>query len=180
MEFNIEITIKNLIDKEIFIEYSKLNNIEQINLDPTAETKIDTNLNKFELVNYFNNTTLVNDECIVSSLINEKLNIKYSITRKNNKENNDYSFLKFEKQQLVSKFKNSIFKNPLEFNNNIILEVNSEESIKWILYSLVFSVTNTLNSFENLNDYYFTIELFNKKLRVLNGQKKWKLEVIQI
>ena len=168
-EFKVEIKVKNLIDKEILLVFNKQNSSkETLEMSQNSEVEFGVYLNKFEFVNCFCNNTF-NDEHLISDLINQKLNIQYSVDK-----HTSYD-LKFEQKKLSENFKNSIFKMPVDWSFHLTLISNSE---KFYLYSLALVAKSVHEYFFESVDHYFTFEILDRmKIKFLNGKKKWKLEV---
>jgi hypothetical protein len=152
------------------LEYFDGLNIEKVSLNGNTNIKLKINLEKSSVNEYYLNR--INDEFIVSEILSEKLNIKYSFDS-NCKE---FYTLIFEKQKLSLNYKNIVFKNPFDFELKSLVNESLNEQKVLFLYSVVVFSKGT--DIENKNEYFLSIEILNKiNLKFINGIKKWRFQV---
>lgn len=149
---------------------NKPNDVEHLTLPQNSEIEFTIDLTKFELNECFSKkSTLFSDEHSILDLINQKLNIQYSLLNQRSYD------LKFEKQKLSKKFKNSIFKMPLQCSFYLAMISNTKTLF---FYTLMLVATNINVNYLNSEQHFFTIEILDRmKMNFLNGEKKWKLKV---
>jgi hypothetical protein len=168
-KFEIFILVNNLIDKCIYLEYFDGLNIEKVSLNKSTNIKLKIILEKSSVNEYLNK---INDEFLVSEILSEKLNIKYSF----DSDCKEFYTLIFEKQKLSLNYKNIVFKNPFDFElKSLVNESLNEQKVLFLYSVVVFSKGTDL---ENQNEYFLSIEILNKiNLKFINGIKKWRFQV---